>query len=227
MAKAEEIVSFLNDMVDALTWKRAGLLSLLGTMVVVLLMAFENRASLFDRVYSQPTIEQLAHPWELTATSKNDLVNLMTQDLVGGVLVTEVNLKKNRKTSKFWTIRDQTYSESVAKIVANLLPQALFDTDRKNNEQMIAVLNNQFLCSKTEDTMFASVIPDMPKRLPYICRLAVPPYVGEFAGFITIALTRPASLGELEALKIEITRISIELYLRDVSQRGLREERTR
>jgi len=222
----EEIVAFLNDMVDALTWKRAGLLTLLGTFLVVLLMAFENRSTLFDRVYQQPTIEQLTYPWELTDNTKTDLVNLMSQDLVGGVLVTEVNLKKNRRTTKFWSIKDPSFKENVAKTVATLLPQALFDNDRRNNEQMIAVLNNQFLCTRTEDTTFARLFPEMPKKLPYVCRLAVPPYVGEFAGFITIALSRQATQSELEALKIELTRISIELYLRDVAQRGLREGKT-
>lgn len=223
----EEIVAFLNDMVDALTWKRAGLMTLLGTFVVVLLMAFENRSTLFDRIYQQPTIEQLTYPWEITDNTKKDLMNLMVQNLVGGVLVAEVNLKKNRRTVKFWAIKDATFRESIAKIAATILPQALFDNDRKNNEQMIAVLNNQFRCTKTEDTTFARIFPGMEKKLPYICRLAVPPYVGEFAGFITIALTRAPTIGEVEALKIELTRISIELYLRDVSQRGLREEFTK
>jgi hypothetical protein len=188
---------------------------------------FENRSTIFDKFYHQPTIEQLTYPWELTDSSKNDLTTLMKQDLVGGVLVTEVNLKKNRRTTKFWALKDPTFSDSTAKIISTLLPQALFDQDRRNNEQMISVLNNQFLCSHTEDTTFARVLPDMPKKLPFVCRLAVPPYVGEFAGFITIALTRQATQSELEALKIELTRISIELYLRDVSQRGLREEVTK
>lgn len=222
----EEIVAFLNDMVDALTWKRAGLLTLLGSFVVALLIAFENRSTLFDRVYKQPTIEQLTYPWELSESTRTDMMNILAQDLVGGVLVTEVNLKKNRRTTKFWAIKDPLFKESVARVVATLLPQALFDTDRRNNEQMIAVLNNQFLCSRTEDTTFARILPEMPKKLPFVCRLAVPPYVGEFAGFITIALTRQATQSELEALKIELTRISIELYLRDVAQRGLREGKT-
>lgn len=223
----EEIVGFLNDMIDALTWKRAGLLALLGAFVVGLLMTFENRTAIFDRVYDQPKIEQLTYPWELSDLSKNDMTALMKQDYIGGVLVTEVNLKKNRRTTKFWALKDPTFRESTAKVVATLLPQALFDQDRKNNEQMIAVLNNQFLCTKTEDTTFARILPDMPKKLPYVCRLAVPPYVGEFAGFVTIALTRSPSQSEVEALKIELTRISIELYLRDVAQRGLRGEATK
>jgi hypothetical protein len=222
----EEIVAFLNDMVDALTWKRAGLLTLLGSFVVALLMAFENRSTLFDHVYQQPSVEQLTYPWELSENTRTDLVNLLAQDIVGGVLVTEVNLKKNRRTTKFWAIKDPVFKETAARVVAGLLPQALFDTDRKNNEQMISVLNNQFLCTPTAETTFARILPDMPKKLPYVCRLAVPPYVGEFAGFITIALSRQATASELEALKIELTRISIELYLRDVAQRGLREGKT-
>jgi hypothetical protein len=217
----EEVVGFLNDMIDALTWKRAGLMCMLGFFVVVLMTAFENRSTLFDRFYQQPTVEQLTYQWELTDSSKSDLTNLMKQEIVGAVQVTEVNLKKNRKTIKFWSAKDPVFKDSTAKTLSELLPQALFDQDRKNNEQMISVLNNQFMCSHTEDTAFHRVLPEMQKKLPFICRLAVPPYVGEFAGFITIALTRQPNQSELEALKIELTRISIELYLRDISKRGL------
>jgi hypothetical protein len=217
----EEVVGFLNDMVDALTWKRAGLMSMLGIFGVVLAIAFENRSTLFDRFYQQPSVEQLTYQWELTDSSKTDLMNLMKQEIVGAVQVTEVNLKKNRKTTKFWSSKDPVFKDRTAKSINELLPQALFDQDRKNNEQMIAVLNNQFTCPRTEDTAFNRTLPEMQKRLPFICRLAVPPYVGEFAGFITIALTRQPNQSELEALKIELTRISIELYLRDISKRGV------
>lgn len=223
----EEIVTFLNDMVDALTWKRAGLLSLLGSIVVVLLMSYENRSTLFDRIYNQPTVEQLTHPWELSDTTKNDMLGLLGQELVGGVFVNEVNLKKNRRTTKFWSVEDPAISDDIARIIGKLLPQPMFDTDRRNNEQMIAVLNNQFSCTKTDDTTFGLLFPQMSKKLPYVCRLAVPPYVGEFAGFVTIALTREPSQNEIETLKIELTRISIEFYLRDVAKRGLREETTK
>jgi hypothetical protein len=84
---------------------------------------------------------------------------------------------------------------------------------------MLAVLDNKFHCVKTEDTVYMRFFPDMPKTLPYVCRLAVPPFAGQFAGFATLFLTRQPSASDVEALKIELTRISIEMYLRDIDHR--------
>jgi len=220
MPKQEEIVSFLNDMVDALTWKRAGLMTLLGSVLVILLMAYENRTTLFDRVYAgnKNSIEQLSYPWAISESTRADLSTLMRQNIVGGVSVTEVNLRKNRRIIKYWDIKDQALRAQLAPAIENLLPQPLFDSIQKNNDQMIAVLNNQFVCQKTDDSVY-HIIPDLSKNMPWLCRLAVPPYVGEFAGFITIGLVRQPQPTEIEALKIELTRISIELYLRDVARR--------
>lgn len=216
----EEVVGFLNDMVDALTWKRVGLLCLLGVVTVSLLVTFENRTTIFNQLVEKKPVESLTVPWELSETSKLAINELTTQKLIGAVLVTEVNLKKNKRTTRYWFARDTGFRQYVTNIIGGILPQAFFDTDRKNNDQMLSVLNNQFVCTPTVDTVFIRFLPDMPKTLPYVCRLAVPPFAGEFAGFITLGLTKQPSNSEIDAMKIELTRVAIELYLRDIDRKG-------
>lgn len=215
----EEIVAFLSDMVDALTLKRVALLTILGAISVALMIGFENRTIIFNKMFSAP-VESLTIPWEMSDESKRELTSLASsQSLVGGVLVSEVNLKKNRKITKFWYVEDAALKEQAANIIATLLPQAFFDTDKNNNDQMVGVVGNQFVCSPTVETVYVRYLPNMPKKLPYICRLAVPPFVGEFAGFITLALVRPPTKSEMDSLRIELTRISIEFYLRDIDRK--------
>lgn len=216
--KGEELIVFLNDMIDALTWKRVGLLSLLAAMMVTMAIVFENRNTIFNRMFDTLPIEQIPFPWNVSQTSKDELVNLTKQPIIGGVLLTEVDLKKNRRIVKFWHISDAQFRLEAAQILASLLPQAFFDSDKKNNEQMLAVLNNQFSCSATGDTVFVRFLPDMQKKYPYVCRLAVPPFTGEFAGLISIILEKQPTQAELDALKIEITRVSVEMYLRDIQE---------
>ncbi len=213
----EEIIGFLNDMIDALTWGRVGLLSLLASFLITLLIVFENRTFLFNKIFSDIPLEHITVPWELSETSKTELQELInSQPLLVGTLVKEVNLKKNRRILKYWHSSDINVRYSVATTIATLLPQAFFTADRADNVQMLAVLNNEFKCVPTTDTIYMKIIPDLHKSVPYLCRLAVPPYAGQFAGFITLFLARAPSQIETDALKIELTRISIEMYLRDI-----------
>lgn len=218
----EEVVGFLNDMIDALTWKRVGLLSLLAACVISLLVVFENRTTLFNKIVDPLPVEAMTIPWELSDASKGELLNLThSQPILGGVVVMEVNLKKNRSTIKFWDVKDPALRAEATKIAATILPQAFFRSeDRKNNDQMLSVLNNQFSCVKVEDTTYVRFVPDSVKTLPYVCRLAVPPFAGQFAGFVALFLTRAPSPADVDSLKIELTRISIEMYLRDIDKRS-------
>lgn len=212
----EEVVVFLNDMIDALTWKRAGLLLLLGIITILLLMLFENRTTIFNRVISPVPVEQITAPWQVSEHSKRELTNLTRLPIVGGVLLTEVDLKKNRRIIKFWHVTDSSFRQEVVQIIAGMLPQAFFDSDHRNNEQMLSVLNNQLSCSPIEETVFARFFSNAMERYPVVCRLAVPPFSGHFAGLITIFLIKQPTPAEIDALKIEITRVSVEMYLRDI-----------
>lgn len=215
----EEIVAFLNDMVDALTWKRFALLALLGFVTIALLILFDNRTTVFNRLVDSTPVEELSIPWEVSQQTKTELTALTRLPIIDGVLLTEVNLKKNRRITKFWYVRDADFRQQAATVISQMLPQAFFDSDRKNNEQMLNVLGNQFSCTPTEETIFVRFIPDMQKKYPVVCRLAVPPFAGEFAGLVTVLLTRKPTQPEVDSLKIEITRVSVEMYLRDIQNR--------
>lgn len=216
----EEIVAFINDMIDALTWQRVGVFLVFTVVLVLMLVFYENRSIIITSLFSRPALEEMQKPWELSENSKQELKKLTNQPLVAGVLVTEVNLKKNRRITKFWYVRDPVFRDTAAKIFATLLPQPFFDSDHKNNAQMLDVLSNKFVCSKTTDTVFHRILPTMYQTMPVVCRLSVPPYVGDFAGFITIALIREPSYQETETLKIEISRISINMYIDDIRKNG-------
>ena len=216
----EKIVAFLEDMIDTLTFKRVALLSLLAIVGISLLTLFENRAATFSALY-KTTEAATAIQWELSDESKNELQSLIpgTQGLIGIVILTDVDLKKNRRKTKYIHIVDQNLSTAILPVTSKLLPQALFDYDAKNTAQMVAMLNNEFLCVPSEDTVNARFFPTLAKNLPVTCRIAVPPFFGEFAGYITVILTRKPKASEYDAMKIEINRIAIELYLRDISKK--------
>lgn len=214
----DKIIEFLEDMIDTLTFRRVALLCLLATVMIALLAMFENRSLLFSKLYKNAELET-AVQWELSDVSKNELIQLTTNEIVAAVLVTDVDLKKNRRTTKYYFVKDPVAYETIKQTVSKLLPQALFDYDPKNTEQMVAMLNNEFKCTPVKDTVFVRFFPDWPEKYPVVCRLAVPPYFGEFAGFTTIMLNTVPSQNQIDVLKIQMNRVAIEMYLRDVSKK--------
>lgn len=220
MVNKEEVVAFLNDMVDALTWKRFWLLTLLGTVMIALLLVFDNRTTIFNAAFGGKSVKEIDVPWQVTQQTKNELITLSKQENIAGVMLTEVNLKKNRRIVKFWHTQNPEFKKEVDAVLSTLLPQAFFDTDKQNNEQMLKVLNNEFVCSPMKQTIFGRFDVMGKYKIDTVCRLSVPPYVGEFAGMISLWMKRPPTAAEIEALKIELSRVSIELYLRDIRNAG-------
>jgi hypothetical protein len=215
----DKIISFLEEMIDALTFRRVALLTLLATVAIVILALFENRTAVFAAVYKQ-TEEQTAISWTLSNESKNQMIALaQPKGLVGIMILTDVDLKKNRRSPKFLYVADPTDSTKIRATADRTLPQALFDYDSKNTEQMVAMLNNEFKCVPTTDTNYVRFFPELVGKYPVACRIAVPPFFGEFAGYITAVLTRKPTDSEYDALKIEMNRIAIETYLRDISKK--------
>lgn len=215
----DRLTAFLEEMIDTLTFRRVALLFVLTSIMIVMFTVFENRDILFAKFYRTADTEEVV-TWDVSNESKTALVALTNNQLIGASLVTQVNLKQNKRTIKFFYIRDQTLLNEVKPIAAQLLPQAVFDYDPKNTMQMVAMLNNEFLCVPTKDTIFVRYFPMFEQKLPYMCRLAVPPFFGEFAGFVTIGLTREPKPIEVGGLKIEMNRIAIEMYVRDIARRG-------
>lgn len=87
---------------------------------------------------------------------------------------------------------------------------------------MVSMLNNEFRCVPIGETTIYKVVPDIEKRFSTICRLAVPPYFGEFLGYVMVGLSRPPSDYEFDALRIEINKISVDIYFRDITNRPLK-----
>lgn len=216
MISKEDAIKFISEIIDALTWKRVWLLCLLTSTCIVMYVLFENRTTIFNKMFDNQPIETLEVPWKISDTSRSELQAVVNQQLIGGTIITDVNLKKNRKILKYWFFENDGINQEIARVTSEILPQPFFDNSKRNNDQMLDVLGNKFVCVPTTDIAFSKFVTILASEYPYVCQLAVPPYVGEFAGYISVYLVRQPTVLEQETIKIEVNRISIELYLRDI-----------
>lgn len=212
----EKLLAFVETLIDLLTIKKVVLLTLLIATSLVLFSLFENREAILQAAISPAPSTQELPTWELSELSKKAMVDLTKHSAVTYIGIADVDLKKNRRSTKWRYIADPELRADTAAIIASVMPQAVFDYDSKNTAQMVAVLSNEFRCDKTADTFYTRFYPNAPARVPTICRLAIPPFVGQFVGYIVIGIGREVSKQELDSIRLETARIAVDIYLMDV-----------
>jgi len=217
-------LSFIESIIGTLTFRTVALVALLTAIGLVLFALYENRDDIvakFTSHDSAQTASVAAVPtnWVLSEGSKQSLINLAKATNVQMVILSDVDLKKNRRVARYYFIDNPNIKLPPLAVQALALPLPVFDYDAKNTEQMIAVLSNDFRCDKYEDTIYNRFAPELATEFPTICRLAVPPFVGTFVGFITVGIAANVSATELETIRLEVSRIAVEIYMNDVAKK--------
>jgi hypothetical protein len=216
-----EWFQLVEDLTDKLTVKRILAVLVAGVLATLITLLYENRGAVFAKIHQVFVEEKVPTNWTVGAVSQRALTDLVIKNpSINMILVTEIDLQKNRRLPRFWYVESKFEPQIRAK-VATLLPQPVFDTDQKNTQQIISVLNNEFSCTRTPDTVFGKIFPFVVSEIQVICRLAVPPFYGRFVGILTIGVNSQLTKSELEAIRLELARLSTEIYIRDVLKKEL------
>lgn len=205
----------IQNFADKLTLKRLLTVLLSGILITLITMAYENRNAVFTAGFLAIS-EKPQTSWTVSQESQSSLVDLVQKsNLVKLISISEVDLQKNRRTIRFWHLNDPAENKIRAKL-SNILPQPVFDYNQKNTAQMVAILNNEFSCSRFEDTSYGDTFPELTPILPVVCRIAIPPFYGRFVGILTIGLSAQPTKNELDTIRLEASRLAVEVYLREV-----------
>ena len=207
-AKVIRVISLKNVAV----WTFAVLVAIVGYTI------FENRAKLVQYVVNGPAVDAPAITGFVVSSASQGRVKQLvdSDDLVNAVVIMNADIRNNRRVPLYWYSDDL----SIQKILDTYFTGRyggipLFTSEEKNNENVVGVINGEFACSAYAEGN-AAVFPGLSSRMPYVCRASLPPYYGQFSGFVSIALTRVPTPDELIALKAEALGISTEIYFRDV-----------
>ena len=212
----EKALSFIEDIIDTLTFKRIALIALLSVIGLVFYVLYENRTAIVnmlvrpDSALENPNVTS----WVLSENSKASLQNLAKMAVLF-IAVTDADLKQNRRIVRYYYL-DSAIKPGPEALKILTVPQAVFDYDPKNTAQMVAILGNEFRCDPFRDTIYFRYAPEFENRIPTICRLAIPPFVGQFVGFITVGTSKEMTKQELDSIRLEVSRIATEIYLNDV-----------
>lgn len=225
MAIQDQIFSLATKIIQVISLKNVFIWALAALVLVLGLTVFENRTEILRAITSD---DVSAAPVKIGETSQLRAKRLVdTNDLMVGVTVLNADIRNNRRIPVFWysdievvqTQLDAQFNDRYGGI-------PLFTSDEKNNESIVGVINGEFACGTFEETGSNAVFPGLGARFPFICRTSLPPYYGQFSGYIVFALNRTPTADDLAALKTEALNLSTEIYFRDVLPQSRKLENT-
>jgi len=208
-AKVVRVISLKNVAV----WTLAALVGLVGYTI------FEQRTLVVNYILKGPEAATPATTsFNVSDTSKTRIKQIVDEnELVIAITILNADIRNNRRIPIYWYSDDaQVMKQLDSSFSGRYGGIPLFTSDEKNNENIVGVINGEFACATYEDGGNSALFPNLGSRFPYVCRASLPPYYGQFSGYVTIALNRVPVQTELDALKAETLNISTEIYFRDV-----------
>lgn len=219
MAVQDRIFSLAAKVLRVISLKNVMLWTVTALLAVTAYTVYEQRAVITNYILNGPeTSLPQASSFVVSDTSRNR-IKMLTDDneLAIAVVVLNTDIRNNRRIPIYWYSDDAQVAKSLDSLFGGRyggIP--LFTSDEKNNENIVSVINGEFQCASFEDGGNGALFPGLASRFPFVCRTSLPPYYGQFSGYVTVALNRTPTQPELDAVKAETLNISTEIYFRDI-----------
>lgn len=220
MAIQERLFSLAAKILRIISLKNVFIWSCAALVVIFAYTVFENRTALVNFIVNGPEGEAPAttSTFNLSDTSRTRVKQLVDEnDLVIAITILNADIRNNRRVPIHWYSDDSQVMTRLETLFSGRyggIP--LFTSDEKNNENIVGVINGEFACNTYTDGGNAALFPGLENRFPFVCRTSLPPYYGQFSGYVTVSLNRIPTQPELDAIKAETLNISTEIYFRDV-----------
>ena len=218
MSLQDSAFSLAAKVLSVISLKKVAIWTFAAIVFLIGLTVFQNRAAIYGALTQAPVIEtpSAVIPFAVSQTSQDRLKSLIDGDpIISSIIVLNADLRNNRRIPIYWYSDDPYIQKFLDTQFTNKFGIPLFTAEEKNNANMVGVINGEFACSGFNEGN-ASLYPGMDARMPVICRSSLPPYYGQFSGFLTVSLTKVPTADESVALKSTLLAISTEIYFRDI-----------
>ena len=201
------------------TWKLLAIISSLIAMVALGTFSFQKRQPIIEaiagnKLFMKPVSGFTDPSWD----TKKELTKFVDRNsLVVGVNVGRANFTANTRQSVF----HYTKVEEVNKVLdkTNELPFPLFTDDSYHNSRLVQLINGQFICGPTKDSLAYTNHPIINSYAKSVCTVAVPPGFGDFVGWVNIFLSEEPTYQQMESLRTVAEEMARDIYERDVVRR--------
>lgn len=209
------MIGLLAKIVRTISFTRVVIWLLTATIGIVGYTFFEHRNDLIDAT-KKFGAERVGISFKISNQSLLKIQDLVkNNNSIVGVVVIAADLRLNLKT----VVAYEGYDKNNNQIVTSdsLRRLAFFNKSEDNNRQMVHMLNGDFFCLPFEHSQLKYVLFNTNSAATYVCSVSLPPYYGNFSGFISVLLNAGPDLNLQLDLKNRIDILSTEIYLRDIA----------
>lgn len=218
MSPQDSVISLAAKILNVISLKKVGIWTFAAVVVLLGFTVFQNRAVIYAAVTAAPVVETPTTlvPFTVSPTSVDRVKQLVDDGgLISTIVVLNADLRNNRRIPIYWYSNDPVIQKSLDTQYVSRFGIPLFTAEEKNNENMVGIINGEFACSPYAEGN-SGLYPGMETRMPSVCRASLPPYYGQFSGFLTISLSRSPTPDEVINLKSTALALATEIYFRDV-----------
>lgn len=199
---------------DQLQFQKLFALFALCFVMLVGFTMWSERTQVMDYVISK--ISTSTPTWEVSQQTKDIIISETNKNSsISWVAINELDLGANAKRLKYWyNDNPDVYNKLNTKFDTNT--SAIFDFEQRHTDQMVGVLQNQFICVPFPDTNLKQSVPELGEQTQIVCRIAIPPFYGRFVGVLTIGIRGEYSETTMFQAKTMATSIATNIYWHDV-----------
>lgn len=215
LERARSVVPTAAKLITWLTPHRIALAFLFSVTIIACITVFEQRHLIFSSLtgsheYSTPRIHV---PAQLDQTIKN-FVSVHAK--VVSFSIVSSHIRSNQSEVVYFYTSDPVLRELDAQSAYSFKSAfPIFSSSEVENAQMISAINGQFACYPYERTFKNRFNPSGASITPYLCIISMPPYYGEFSGFLMFGLKSAPTDHEIDELRLAGTRLSTEIYVKN------------
>lgn len=206
---------------DEKFWQRAAIaLTLLALIAATWAgVIFKERMDLESHTAAVISGKELV----LSSESKDELRTLMKEEpLIIGISAVSISLTSNIRHITFFETAHPEFKIAFDEYIAVRKKEPpVFNENPNQNSRITSILNGNFECRMTKDTVIGSQFDEAARYAPIVCSAAVPPgfhesrdFVGFVNFFIRVDKLTDSDKGRLAAKAVAI---SANIYNRDLS----------
>lgn len=217
----EWLTKHLSTAAKVIAWLNLKKVFLLGAVAlggITLFTAYEQRAQIISAWTGVPHTKAKFR----VSTEMQDRIRqlVLSSPNINTITVLTADLKINERDIVFRFSDSAVLNELWEKQFSERgSAQPIFTKDTENNNQMVSVVNGEFSCHPYSKTINQLLVPEAAKLTAAVCRISLPPYYGEFSGYLAFSLNQPVSDVELYSLQLEAKRLANEIFFKNIVSR--------
>lgn len=213
----EILIPHLKKILVWITLKRIIMLGLASIVWIFSVTMFENRAQLYDALQNRAISPRETTSLKLSEDiAKKIRSTLDVHPEVNFIMVVGASIAMNQRELIYWytnTPQIEIEIQDFVKINGRL--GTLLGHDEETNAAIIRAINGEFACYDNAKSLNIPALNPLTKK---VCRVSIPPYYGQFSGYLTFGVSKDITQEQLAVLRHDAVEITTELYFENLKR---------